>query len=74
LLHARSVYKVFIYVKREADAEMAVHDVAKAQERTAEACDMSIRSVQRIISDGNVAICICLSLSARTRLSSCRSL
>jgi hypothetical protein len=43
------VYKVFSYFKREADAGMPVHDVAKAQERTAEAYDVSIRSVQRII-------------------------
>jgi hypothetical protein len=35
---------------------MPVHDVAKAQERIAEACDFSIRTLQRIISAGNVEI------------------
>jgi hypothetical protein len=44
------VYKVFGYFKREADASMPVHDVAKAQERTAEECEISFRSVQRIVS------------------------
>jgi hypothetical protein len=40
------VYKVFSYFKRQADdAGMSVHDVVKAQERTAEACDISIKSV-----------------------------
>jgi hypothetical protein len=29
---------------------MPIHDVAKAQERTAESCDVSIRTVQRILS------------------------
>jgi hypothetical protein len=60
------VYKVFSYFKREADAVMLVHDVAKLQERTAEACDISTESVQRIIGEGNVAMsfsvrAICLS-------------
>jgi hypothetical protein len=41
------VYKVFSY---EADASMPVHDVAKAQQCTAEVCDIRIESVQRIIS------------------------
>jgi hypothetical protein len=59
-----SVYKVFSYCKRETDAGMPVHDVAKAQERTAEAWDIRIRSVQRIISEGNAAICISPSLWA----------
>jgi hypothetical protein len=58
------VYKVFSYFKHEADAGMPVHDVAKVQERTSEACNISIGSVQRIISEGNVAICISLSLCA----------
>jgi hypothetical protein len=44
---------------------MPVHYVAKAQERSAEACDISIGSMQRIISEGNVAICISLALSPR---------
>jgi hypothetical protein len=33
------VYKVFNYFKHEIDAGMPVHDVAKEQERTAEACN-----------------------------------
>jgi hypothetical protein len=41
---------------------MPVHNVAKAQECTAESCDTSIESVQRIIRKGNVAIFILLSL------------
>jgi hypothetical protein len=52
------VYKVFSYLKREADADMPVHDVAKAQGRTVEACDFSIESVQRIINEGSVTLCI----------------
>jgi hypothetical protein len=40
---------------------MPVHDVAKTQQRTAEACDMIIGSAQTIIREGNVAICISLS-------------
>jgi hypothetical protein len=50
------VYKIFSYFKRETDAGMPVHDVAKAQERTAEVCDTSTRIVQRIISEGSVAV------------------
>jgi hypothetical protein len=49
------VYKVFSYFKREEDAGMPVHDVAKAQGCTTEAWDRSIGSVQRIIGEGNVA-------------------
>jgi hypothetical protein len=49
-------YKVFSYFKREAYAGMTVNDIAKAQERTAEACDITTGSMQRIISEGNVAI------------------
>jgi hypothetical protein len=64
--------KVFGYLKHEADAGMPVHNVAKAQECTAEACNISIGNVQRIISDGNVAICILLSLCT-SRIHSCRS-
>jgi hypothetical protein len=52
------VYKVFSYFNREADAGMPVHFVAKSQERTGHECNIIIGSVQRIISDGNVAICI----------------
>jgi hypothetical protein len=59
------VYNVFSYFKREADAGMPVHDVAKAQKRTAEVQNISIRNEQRVISNGNVAVCISLSLSAR---------
>jgi hypothetical protein len=57
-----SVKKEFSCFEREADAGMPVHDVAKAQERIAEACDTSIGSAQR--SEDNVAICISLSLCA----------
>jgi hypothetical protein len=39
------VYKVFSYFKSEADAGTPVHDVAKAEERTADAYDTSIRIV-----------------------------
>jgi hypothetical protein len=54
----RSVYKIFI---SSADVGMPVHDVAKPQECTAEASDISTESVQRI-SEGNIAICISISL------------
>jgi hypothetical protein len=33
------VYKVLSYFKRETDAGIPVHDVARTQERTAEVCD-----------------------------------
>jgi hypothetical protein len=52
------------WFKHGADSGIPVHDVAKAQERTAEACDIIIGRVQRIISEGNVAFCIWLSLYA----------
>jgi hypothetical protein len=67
------VYKVFGYLKSEAHAGMPVHDVAKAQERNAEVCDVSCGSVRRIIGEGNVANFISLSLRA-TRLRSCLSI
>jgi hypothetical protein len=54
------VYKVFSYFKREADAVMPVHDDAKVQESTAEACDFFTENVQIIISEGNVAMSFCL--------------
>jgi hypothetical protein len=41
---------------------MPVHNVAKAQECPAKVCDISTGIVQRIISEGNVTICISLSL------------
>jgi ABC-type proline/glycine betaine transport system ATPase subunit len=75
ILHRQArelVYKVFSYFKREENAGMQGHGVAKAQERTAEACDISIKSVQRIISEGNVAICMSLSLSLSLRVLVCR--
>jgi hypothetical protein len=50
------VYEVFSYFNREASAYVAAHGVARSQERTAEACDMSIETVQRIISERNVAV------------------
>jgi hypothetical protein len=50
------VNKVFSYFKREADAGMSIHEATKAQERNAEPCDTSIRNLQRIISEGNLAI------------------
>jgi hypothetical protein len=56
---------VYTYYKHEAGASMPVYDVAKAQERTAQACDFNIEIVQRIISEGNVANVISLSLSPR---------
>jgi hypothetical protein len=34
---------------------MQVHDVAKAQQRAAQACGISIASEQRIATEGNVA-------------------
>jgi hypothetical protein len=43
--------------------QASVHKVSRAQKRTVEACDISIRSVERIISEGNVTICIFLSAS-----------
>jgi hypothetical protein len=60
----RACVKSFSYFKCEADAGMPVHDVAKAQECTAEACDISNGSVQKIISEGNVAICVFFFLCA----------
>jgi hypothetical protein len=57
------VYKLFSYFKREANAGMPVHEIRKVQERTAEACDINIGSVQRIISAGSVTVCLSLSLS-----------
>jgi hypothetical protein len=53
-------FKEFSFFKREADAGMPGHHFAKAQERTADEWDISIGRVQRIISQGNVAICISL--------------
>jgi hypothetical protein len=61
------VYKVFRYFRREADAGMSVHDVANAQERTAESCDISTAGVQRIINEGNVAVVSSLTLSLSAR-------
>jgi hypothetical protein len=55
-----AVYKVFSNCKREADTGVPVGDIVKAQERTAEACDTSIGSVQRINGEDNVAICLSL--------------
>jgi hypothetical protein len=55
-----SVYKEFTYFMREAEVGMPVHDVAKAQESSAKACDISTGSAQRIIREGDVAICISL--------------
>jgi hypothetical protein len=52
------VYKVFGYFKREADAGMPVHNVAKERECTPEARHSITCVYQIIISEGNVAICI----------------
>jgi hypothetical protein len=59
--YTQLVYKVFSYFEREGDAGMPVRDVAKVQECTDEACNINIRSVQKSISKGNIAICISLS-------------
>jgi hypothetical protein len=47
ILHRQArqlVYKVFSYFKREADAGVPVHDVAKAQEPKTEVCDKRWKS------------------------------
>jgi hypothetical protein len=49
---------VLSYSECEADAAMPVHDVTKAQGRTDGVCDRSIGSMERIMSEGNDAICI----------------
>jgi hypothetical protein len=43
------VYKVFSYFKHEADAGMPVHEVAKAQERTAEVCDVALEVYEELL-------------------------
>jgi hypothetical protein len=57
---------MFSYFKHEADASMPVHDVAKPQDHTAETCDISKRTVQRIISEGKS----CLNTSGRVQFQS----
>jgi hypothetical protein len=48
---------------------MPVHDVAKAQELNAQACNFITGSVQRIISKGKIAVCILLFFSEHHPLS-----
>jgi hypothetical protein len=62
------VSEVCSYFKREEDAGMPVHDVAKAQERAAEACDILALEVCKellAMATSQFVISLSLSLSAR---------
>lgn len=45
------IFRVYRYFRKEADAGRPLTDVARVQERTASACGVSIKTVQRIISE-----------------------
>lgn len=55
------VFRVYQFFKRESEqgtdiARGAFPSVAKCQERTAQACDVGLRTVQRIASEANISI------------------
>jgi hypothetical protein len=59
------VYKVFIYFKREADVGMPVHDVARAQELTDEACEKALEVCKELLARAtSQCVYLCLSLCA----------
>ena len=53
------VYKVYSYFLREAEELADLPHVAKVQERTASACDVGIRTVQRIVNESNKSLNTC---------------
>jgi hypothetical protein len=63
------VYKVYSYFKRESDAGMPVHDVAKAQERTAEACEKVLKVCKELLAKAKSQF-LSLYISGATRLRS----
>lgn len=59
ILHKQArkmVHSVHDFFKREADAGMPIIDVAKCRERTAKACDISVKTVGRIAREAQLSL------------------